>query len=71
MPEEANEVSKDIRNTIIRTEKSPDVWKNGIFIPIFKKGDLNEYKNYRIITAQRTEKIICKNNGRKKNWKEN
>jgi hypothetical protein len=37
-------------NNIINTGIYPELWVQSIIIPVFKKGDVNEPKNYRGIS---------------------
>lgn len=40
----------EIFNHIYDTGEYPELWTKGIFVPIFKKGDRSDPKNYRGIT---------------------
>ena len=42
---------KVIYNQSLIQSKLPDLWKTGLIIPIFKKGDVKNIKNYRPITV--------------------
>jgi hypothetical protein len=37
-------------NTMWKSGKFPSEWNEGVLVPVFKKGDVNECANYRTIT---------------------
>jgi hypothetical protein len=43
-------IGKKLFNNIINTGIYPELWIQSIIIPVFKKGDVNEPKNYRGIS---------------------
>ncbi|KAH1024898.1 hypothetical protein HUJ05_009734 [Dendroctonus ponderosae] len=52
---------KDFYNKILYLQKVPSEWKDSITIPIFKKGEKTEPKNYRGITLHSTvSKLLTK-----------
>ena len=54
-----SEFLKEALNKLADEEKFPDIWRNGILIPIFKnKGDIMNDENYRVIKLYCRAKIL-------------
>ena len=54
----------EIINCSITTGKFPDQWKEAVVVPILKKGDAKELKNYRPVSclsaaSKVLEKVVC------------
>ena len=61
LKDDAVKVLHSIRQHIWKTQQWPQDWKRSVFIPITKKGNANEYSNYRTIALiSHASKVMLK-----------